>query len=363
MRHMQFRSLARSVLVLAVAIIGAAGELQAQASDNPINDLLGTGKGALNDLKFPKADSIAHQVLALGPQVTRSQKILAWQIIAAAQFPEEGGTRDTAAASLALRQAIQLDLDAVIPLDIRWSGLEALRVEQLRTTPSMAVRVPKTEISYGGTSGDAIVRVATSVPSTVWLLARAENGGNEITLDSASATTDAALRVHALNGLVPVLASGTYQFVVRARASTGGEVLERSLQATVVAAPLELQAHPAPVDTTKFLPERSKSSVAQGVATGLVVAAFTIAVNTSLRGNAPIKQLSADSRGALIGVLLGAGTIAAVVFDPGKVISKNRDANARLRTDATQRLADVTAENDRRVTGYRAKLTLVVEDK
>ena len=363
MRHMQFRVLARSALVLAVALLAATGESQAQASDNPINDLLGTAKGALNDLKFPRADSIARQVLALGSQLTRSQKILAWQIVAAAQFPEEGGTRDTAAARLALREAIQLDLDAVIPLDIRWSGFETLRVEELRTTPSMAVRIPKPEISYGGAAGDAIIRVATSVPSTVWLLARAENGGNEITLDSAAATTDAALRVHALNGLVPVLASGKYQFVVRARATTGGEVLERSVQATVEAAPLELQPRPAPLDTTKLLPERSKSSVGQGIATGIVVAAFTIALNTSLRANAPIKQLAADNRAPLIGVLAGGGTIAAVVFDPGTVIVKNRDANARLRADATQRATDVAAENDRRVTGYRAKLTLVLEDK
>lgn len=360
---MHSRHIVRSIMVVVGALVVVSGDGKAQVVDSPINDLLGSAKGALNDLKFLKADSIARQVLALGSQLRRSQKVLAWQILAAAQYPEQGAARDTAAARLAMREAIHLDLDALLPLDIRWSGLEALRTDELRTAFGLAVRIPAGEIAYGGAAGDAIIRVATSQPSTVWLLARALNGGTEMILDSAVISGDAAMRIRALQGTTPVLSSGAYQFVVRARATSGGEVVERSLQASVDAPALELEGKVAPLDSTKLLPEISKSNRSQGIATGIVVGAFTIAVNQLLRGNAPINKLGADGRADVVGVLLAAGTIAAVWFDPGKVIKKNREVNDRLKKDALQRVAAMTTENEKRTSGYRAKLNLLLEDK
>lgn len=360
MRH---RSIVPAVLLAICATVVGSAQMAAQTPGSPINDLLGSAKAALNDLKFLRADTICRQVLALGPQLRRSQTVLAWQILAAAQFPEDGGARDTASARASLREAIRLDLDATLPLDIRWSGLETLRNEELRSTFGMAVRVPRAEIIYGGSAGDAIVRVATSIPSTVVLLARAQDGGTEIRIDSAVNTRDAALRVRALDGTTPILQSGAYEFIVRVRALTGGAVLERSLQASIVAPTLELQPPAAPLDTTKLLPELVKADRAQGIATGAVLGGFTIALSQTLRAGAPINALSADGRATLVGIVLAAGTIAAVWFDRGKILTKNRQANDRLKKDAAQRLADASNENTRRVTGYRARLTLLLEDK
>jgi hypothetical protein len=336
--------------------------VQAQAA-SPINDLLASAKAALNDLKFARADTVAQEVLALATSLRRSQTVLAWEIVAAARFPEEGATRDTAGARRALREVVRLDLDASLPVDISWSGLAALLAEEKRAVFGLAVRVPNVETVFGGSKGDAIVRVATSHPATFWLLARARDGSTEIALDSVPEARDAALRVRALRGTVPVLLSGAYEFVIRARETPGGALLERTLQASLTVPVLELLSPAPPLDTSKLLPELRKTSRTKAIAGGVIVGALTIALNQSLRADAPLSKTNTDGRATTVGVAITAGTIAAVWFDPGQALNKNREANAQLRRAATQRAVEVAAENERRISGYRAKLTLLAEEK
>lgn len=353
----------RNVLRLVASTLIAASVAGAQEAASPINDLLKSAKDALNDLKFARADTVAREVLARVAQLRRSQALLAWEIAAAARFPEEGAPRDTAEARAAMRQIVKLDLDARFPADIRWAGLEALLDEEKRTTLGMALRVPRSEIIYGGSVGDALVRVATSVPCDVFLSARASDGGTEIVLDSTMGTREAALRVRALRGTVPILATGAYEFVVRVRDNRNGTSMERSMQASVTAPSLEFVAEPAPLDTSKLQLEVSRTSRRKGIVTGVVFGALTIALNQALRASDPVKSTGSDGRANLIAFAVAAGTGAAVWFDHGTKLTSNREANEKLRREAAQRVTDARTENERRTTGYRAKLTLLLEDK
>lgn len=357
-----FRRRLAAVFVFLVSISGPSA-LCAQSS-SPINDLLKNAKDALNELKFARADSIARDVLALGSDLRRSQAILAWEIVAAAHFPEDAAARDSVAARNAFRSAIRLDLDATIPVDIRWPGLDALLTDEKRTAVGMAVRVPRTELIYGGSAGDAILRVVTTQLSDVWLLARAADAGTEFVVDSAVGTREAALRIRALRGRTAILSSGAYQMVVRSRDNKTGAILERSIQASVTApSAFDLVPMPAPLDTSKLLPELKKTNRTTGISAGVIVGALTIALNQALRAAAPVSMTGTDSRATAVGLAIAAGTGVAVWFDRGMVLSRNREANSKLKSDAAQRTADTIAENERRTTGYRAKLTLLMEDK
>ena len=355
-------SRARLCRLLACALMLAVSTpLKAQNPSSAIADLLQSAKDALNDLRFARADTIAREILGRA-SLRRSQTVLAWQIVAAASFPEEG-TRDTVAARAAMREVIRLDLDAAFPIDIKWAGLDALLSAEKQRAPGMAVRVAKAETIYGGSAGDAIVRVATSLPTSMWLLARADGGSNQIVLDSAVNSREATFRIAALRGVTPVLPTGAYEFVVRSTELQSGVTLERTLQASVTAPALEFVPVPAAVDTTHLLPEIRKPNRTRGIAAGVAFGALTVAMGSFLRSAEPIKSATSDGRTVGVGFVIALGTGVAVWFDRGQPITRNRESNAELRAVNAKVIVDAKAENERRVSGYRAKLTLLMEDK
>ena len=135
------------------------------------------------------------------------------------------------------------------------------------------------------------------------------------------------------------------------------------MQASVTATALDLVPAAPPLDSSKLLPEIEKMNRPLGIVAGLIVGGMTVALNQSLRADPPIRTSSTDSRATAVGVGIALGTIVGVMVDRGDVIKKNRDANEKLKRDAAQRIADSAAENERRTTGYRAKITLLLEDK
>jgi hypothetical protein len=352
-----------AIALLAVALLALPNErpLRAQDVTSPIADLLRAAKDALNDLRYARADTIARDVLARA-QLRRSQSVLAWQIVAAANFPEDGA-RDTVAARKALREVIRFDLDAIFPLDIRWLGLEALFTDEKQRTMGLALRIPRAEIIYGGSAGDAVIRAATSLPTTIWLLARADGGSTEIVVDSAVGTREAVLHIAALRDGTPVLASGAYQFVVRAREPQSGVMLERMMQASVAAAPLLLEPVPARIDTMHMLPVVSTANRRRGIAAGVTMGVVTIALGQFLRSAEPIKSSGSDGKAKSVGFLIAVGTGVGVWFDRGVPLPKNIEANAQLRRVNEQVIGTANAENEKRRVGYRAKITLLAEDK
>jgi hypothetical protein len=351
-------SIFRVFFLLALAARGGS----AQEAASPINDLLRSARDAINDLQYARADTIARQVLERSAILRRSQTVLAWQIVAAANFPEVG-VRDTATARAALREAILRDLDAVIPVDIRWDGLEQLHVREKREAYGMAVRVPQAELIYGGSLGDAVISVAVSQPSSVWLYARAVDGNTQVVVDSAVNVTEATLRLRALNGLVPVLASGAYEFVARVANSATRMTLQRTMQVSITAPPLELMNVPAPFDTTRLRPEVRKTDRGRGIAAGVVIGAVAVAIGKSLRAPEPIKSRAADNRGINAGILIAFGTAAAVWYDRGVPLAENRAANALDLRNHAALLENALNENARRTAGYRARATVLLEDR
>lgn len=352
-------SVARRLLI-AVAL-GMSHHALAQTPNSAASDLLRSAKDALNDLRYDRADTIAREVLGL-PGLRRSQKVLAWQVIAASRFPEEGA-RDSAAARAAIDEVIRLDLDAAFPVDVRWNGLEGLSMAEKAKVFGLAVRLPGSEIVYGGALGDAVIRVATPTPSNTWLIVRTAGAATQVVIDSVVGARDAVFRVPALRGTAPMIATGAYELVVRAVDVRSGAELERTMQASVAAGPIDLLPVPKAIDSTQLRPEIQIPHRVRGTVVGVVFGGLTYALGHYLRAPEPIKSSTSDQRTMLVGAAIAAGAAVAVWFDHGRPLPINRELNAQSRRVNAIAISSTTAENAKRMASYRAKLTLFMDDK
>jgi hypothetical protein len=98
----------------------------AMSQESLVTGLLTRAKNALNDLKYPQADSIARLIITLGDVVPRAQRIHALQIAAAARFPEDGAAQKPDSALSALKSIISMGHTDPIPFELGWVGLDSL---------------------------------------------------------------------------------------------------------------------------------------------------------------------------------------------------------------------------------------------
>ncbi len=356
-RHVHHLLRAFALLSLGAASAGA------QAA-SPIDDLLKVAREELDKLAFDEADRLAADVLqTFDKSLRRTQRILALQIRAAARYPESDGERNVEQAKAYLREVVSLDLDAEIPITMRWSGFDALLEEVRAGTFGMSVRVAPTQ-TYGGSAGPAVVRVRVNQPAAFVLRATPRQGGVTVVLDSIAVASDTVLRIGALSGAQPILASGEWLLEVESRSLDAGDIRRRPLTATSTPGTLTLPTAPPPFDVGRLLPEVKRTSQRSAIigASSILVGSLVVA-----RAVQPSELLATDwrvdGRATMVGIMGAIGTAVAWYFDRGIPIAANVRTNQQWRDAYT--LSDMKWRDDtqKAFDGYRASLTIVAEDR
>jgi hypothetical protein len=348
----------------AFAMLSLSATFAGAQATSPIDDLLTVAREELDKLAFDEADRLAADVLqTFDKSLRRTQRILALQIRAAARYPESDGERNAEQAKTYLREVVSLDLDAEIPITMRWSGLDALLEEVRAGTFGMSVRVAPTQ-TYGGTAGPAVVRVKVNQPAAFVLRATPRQGGSTMVLDSIVVASDTVLRIHALSNAQPILASGEWLLEVESRSIGAGDIRRRPLVATSSPGTLSLPSAPPPFEVGRLLPEVKRTDQRSAIigASTILLGAIVVA-----RAVQPSELLAtewrADGRATAVGIVGAIGTAAAWYFDRGEPIRANVLMNRQLR-DAYA-LNDKKWRDDTQKTydGYRATLAIVAEDR
>src|SRR5205085_2685982 len=118
------------------------------AAQGPIDDLLKRAQDAFNDLNYPRADSIARSVLNV-PRLNPTQRTMALMVIAAAAYPEEKSAQKRSVAASTLKQVFRGNLNAKIPAELTWPGLDSLADEARRGAFGVDAVVDKQQVLIG----------------------------------------------------------------------------------------------------------------------------------------------------------------------------------------------------------------------
>ena len=154
----------RRYLVIA-ALVLAPRAMHAQSS--PIVDLLLRARGALNDLHYGEADSLAQTVLAaFEARLNRDQRVEALSIGAAAMYPEPagGGVQRPDSALSYLRRIVRADPAGRLRSDLSWPGLDSLFGIARQTTFAAGAR-PQAENVLVGPRGESVVEAFATRPA------------------------------------------------------------------------------------------------------------------------------------------------------------------------------------------------------
>ena len=332
-----------------------AGSVQAQAPGaSPIRDLLTTARDRLHDLRFREADSIARAVLEF-PNLRRSERIQALQLAAGASFPEQESAQDRDRAVEILRTLIRVAPEASLARDVSWDGLDSLHRSVRRQTFGISA-IPRNVNVLVGPDARAVIDVHASRPAKFELSAR--TGALERTwlLDSTDWIENGTLRFTMLRDGQPLL-KGPFELVVSATDSTWGDTLQVRFASVVDAPPLERQAVPDRIDSTKLVPEITRPHKAGGIVAGAIALVGTILASRVIR-EAPFKgAIKQDGRATSVGIAIGLGAGAGVwLLDKGAPIKKNIEANREVRRAFADESEKVKAENRRRIAEYRLEV-------
>lgn len=350
----------RLALFAAAISLGMPQHLPGQPSRerSPVEELLDRARNALNDLQYARADSMAREVVALGNRARRNHRVSALQIIAIARFPESEQERDSTMARVALSQLVKLDLDARIPREFAWSGLDELYEEVRRATYSISA-VVKRDNPILGIDGVSTIRVRSNRPTRFVLQARVPASGETVVIDSVAAAVDTVLKLRVARDGRPILQSGEYQILVLGTDLRSSETVARRFEAVALVPTLDVAAVPRTVDLTKVQPERAAPQRVRGIVAGVLAGASAIAIGKTLRGSEPIKSSGAtDGRATTLGVFIAVAVGAAAWFDRGEMLSDNIAANRRLMREFEENAARLVAENEQRKRDYRANISI-----
>jgi hypothetical protein len=349
----------RRYLVLA-ALVLAPRVMRAQSS--PIVDLLLRARGALNDLHYGEADSLAQTVLtAFDARLNRDQRVEALSIGAAAMYPEPagGGVQRPDSALSYLRRIVRADPAGRLRSDLSWPGLDSLFGIARQTTFAAGAR-PQAENVLVGPRGEAVLEAFATRPARFRLTLVPASGTPAIVTDSSGPTERALMRLRGFAGDRPTLASGEYTVEISATDTVSGEAVMLRYPATVVAPALAIVAVPHALDSTQLRPEIAPPARKRGILAGLLVGGGAMLAAT-LTGPEPLASEGADSRGYAIGAAMAAGAIIGGLLDKGRPLPENVVSNARLRAAFAQSVQQAEAENRRLLDAYRLTITIQME--
>jgi hypothetical protein len=350
----------RKLIVLFAAAALLPSPVRAQGS--PIVDLLVRARGALNDLRYGEADSLAATVLSnFDARLSRDQRMEALGIAASAMYPDPagGGTQRADSALGYLRRIVRQDPAATLRPDVSWHGLDSLFALARATTFSARAR-PQADNVLAGPRGEAVVEVLATRPARFRLSLVPASGGTPFVTDSAGPTDHALLRLRAFAGERPALASGDYTVEIVATDSASGEAATQRFAAAVDAPPVNPLPVSRALDSTRLRPEIAPPARGRGLLAGVLLGGGAIAAAV-LTGPSPLSTAGADGRGIVVGVGLAAGALIAGLRDHGRPLPENAAANARLRDEFAASVRQAREENARRLEAYRVRITIQTE--
>ncbi len=339
-------------------LLAASSALSAQGSDRTASrELLDRARGALNDLRFMRADSIAREVLSLA-LISRGARLEALQVIAAANYPESAADRRESVARSAISQLLQIDLGNTIPPELASPGLDSLYRAVWSTTFATTVFVRR-ENPISGLDSTAWVRVKANRPATFTVKMHTKDGIEAFLLDSVTTAIDTTLALRVARNGQLLLKGGEYDLVISATEIGSRQTVAKTFDAVAIVPSIDFLVVPAGIDSSLLKPERSRPERTRGIVAGVLLGAATIAVGKGLRAPDPLRAGGeTDSRYMAAGIVMAVGSAAAAWFDRGHLLDKGMASNQRALADLAARQRAAREENARRVLGYRASITV-----
>lgn len=361
---MKRRLAATLVGVLPLVLALAAAPLRAQvpqSTGSPIDDLLKRAQDAFNDLNYPRADSLARQVLQIGTRITAAQRTGALFVLAAAAYPEEVSAQRRSVALSTLKQLVRTNLNLKVPAELSWAGLDSLVDEARRTTFAMEVGGETLQTAIG-TQGMAKLTVRGSRPGRYFLTIMPAAGGAAVVADSSRNMMVGDFRFATMRADRPLFSTAEYAVIVTGIDSLTRDTVTVRYAAYVEAPALEFLSVPTALDSTKLLPERTRKFGAKSILPALIVGGAAYALSSNLRAEGAIKTtVAADSKGAAIGGALAFTTIFAGFADRGRAIPANKAANKAFGEAFQKSILDIQAENRRRIAEHKTTIRFALE--
>jgi hypothetical protein len=340
-------ALTGSLLVLLAAPSGLA----AQAA-SPTDDLIARVRADVNDLRYADAIRRGRDVFAFATNMRPAQMIALRSAMAAAFYPEEAAAQRADSALAHLSEIIRIAPDAVLPVELRWSGLDSLFGVAKARTLAIALR-PSAVDTLTGVDGNATVNVIASRPVRYRLRVNALPSGASVLHDTTVApAASGRLTYRGHDGRAPLFVTGEYEFVVTAvDIATRDSVTVRHVASVVGAAPVQV---PVPAfDTTKLLAEFARPPRVKMVTTSVLFAAATVAIASVARAEEPIASAyKNDGRAIFVSVAMIGAAVGGFWLDKGSVSPEALRANMALRAAHLKALSDADAENRRRIAAY-----------
>lgn len=352
---MMRRSLATTLWALPLALMLAAMPVSAQVRQqaSPIDDLLKRAMDAYNDLQYGRADSLARQVLAIGPRITQGQRTQALMVVAAAAYPDEPSAQRRAVALSTLKQIVRTNLGLKLPQELTWPGLDSLVDEARRTTFGIEVSADTAQV-VTGPQGVAHLNIRGSRPGRYQITIMPPDGSSATVVDSLPVTLNADFKFATMRNERPVFSTGQYAVIVTGVDAATHDTVTLRYDARVVAPSLDFVSVSGKVDSTKLLRERTGRFGFKSILPAILVGGGAYALASSLRaeGDNIKTSVAADSKGVAVAGALAVSTILAGFMDRGRPIPANIAANKAYGEAVRKGAVDADAENRRRVAQY-----------
>jgi hypothetical protein len=343
------------LLVVSALVVGSTSVVGQQS---PVAELLTKARGALDNLEYTRADSIARSVLALGSRASRAERLEALRLAAASLYPDEANAQRPDSAQFYLRQVVRLEPDRRLPSSISWPGLDSL-IDVVRGSTFGAIARPRRENTITGVGSTVSIAAMATRSARFRLVAVAANGGPVIPLDSAGPTRDALLRFAVLPDSRPRLISGDYTLRFTAVDSVTADTIVVEYFSKVEAPPLSLVQVPAALDSVQLLPEWTRPHRARGVALGVGLGVATVLLANGLQGGDQVRSSGSIEPVAIVaGATMTLGTVWLALRDRGTRLPRNQEANEQLRARFDAAVRQAQAENARRRSSYTASMTI-----
>jgi len=345
-----------AALTLVGVLCGGAAWPVVGQDASPIDQLISRAQRALDDLDYPRAQTIARTLLAMEGEATAAQRVTGLQLMVAALYPEEAAARQPDSVRRYLRELVLAGPDIEVPRTVSWPGLDSLLADTRRSTFALW---SSPEGTYAPGADDVIaIGVTASRPAWFRLAAVADGSPDTITLDVAGPSSTATLRVRTVVDDRPVLVWGRYALLVIGTDTLSGRDMQLRFAATVDAPPFQLLEIPAALDSSALLPERGARRTQRNLLVGIGLGAATAFAATLFAGSDDVAATSSPTSAYAVGVGMTVGALLGVFTNRGPRLTDNVEHNRRLEEQFREDVRRLQAENAARRSAYRATITI-----